>query len=361
MKIRVKGPVEVEFEFDDKKLDALIEKFVSCIKRCDMGYVPEQTSPNATPEEDNLDGYSDVDLFAPLDDDCVDVESDTASNEGNADVEPDTAQTGQQGKTGGKQCAGKRQAKSPKPGRTEQEVEDFKNMLGEIAKNAENFEQFVEKVAQQLELGKQAEFFKQVVYMATKVEVISWPAIEKELGDTSSKQAMLSPKLKKKKAPNTLYLLNMLIQYKDYSFGDKQPEAGPAAPTEKDTKEVTLSDEEATTKHVLMKCLAGADLGEIDTKWSLDEKLKFLLGNMGLQEKSEKEQNEILGIAIEAVKSELRNDDDVDRVIRKAKPEIPADRVILPRMRLAQFIKDYSGKNVKVLTFLQDLKGVLTM
>ena len=255
--------------------------------------------------------------------------------------------------------------------------------LEEIAKNAESFEHFAKLVAEYLEINKRQDFFKELVFVATEVENVSWREVDKALKDKNvvhsqwdkiSISQQVTEKLRDYSA-TLLPLLYTLRQYKNYSFGcaiesvtetvdELVTETVDNSVTEKVTETITESEDTTSKNRVKMECMPEIPvfeevLGSVDKTQPIEERVKYVLSAMGWNESNKKMQKEIFEVTNVAVRVKEMSLDDIF-----LRAEIPEESSLEVRMELSQFINDFVGKydsdkKVRLLDFLEQLQKVV--
>lgn len=250
--------------------------------------------------------------------------------------------------------------------------------LEEIAKKATSFEHFVKLVAEWLEMDMRQEFFENLVIVGTEIEKISWKELEQTLKDkgifySQWDKIWITQQVSKKLkvySITILPLLNVMVQYKDYSFSFEQSNEDPTEQATEEkisaiTEEFTGKVEETTIKkRVKMECMPAIPhfeeaLGSIDKTQPIEDRVKHVLIAMGLEKKNAQEQQEIFEIANTAVRLEKMA---FDIIFLKA--NIPMETSINARMTFSKFINDFvitynSDKEVKLLVFLKQLQDIV--
>lgn len=251
--------------------------------------------------------------------------------------------------------------------------------LEEIAKKSDSFEHFAELVAKWLEMGKRQEFFKNLIIVSAEIDKITWKELEMALKDKNvcctqwdkiciGKQ--ISEKLKEYSV-TILSFLNVTKQYKEYSFKEVEEYSTEENSNEQEKKTTNIEEEsdkiaeEVIPKpRVKMECMPEIKefeetLASVDKTQPVEERVRYVLGAMGLNNMSVKEQKQIVEIASTAVKKERMAFD-----IIFVEANIPIDQTIAVRMTFSKFVNDFvqkyeSGKQVKLLTFLSELQKII--
>lgn len=251
--------------------------------------------------------------------------------------------------------------------------------LEEIAKKSDSFEHFAELVAKWLEMGKRQEFFKNLIIVSAEIDKITWKELEMALKDKNvcctqwdkiciGKQ--ISEKLKEYSV-TILSFLNVTKQYKEYSFKEVEEYSTEENSNEQEKKTTNIEEEsdkiaeEVIPKpRVKMECMPEIKefeetLASVDKTQPIEERVRYVLGAMGLNNMSVKEQKQIVEIASTAVKKGRMAFD-----IIFVEANIPIDQTIAVRMTFSKFVNDFvqkyeSGKQVKLLTFLSELQKII--
>ena len=253
--------------------------------------------------------------------------------------------------------------------------------LEEIAKESNSFEHFAELVAKWLEMDKRKEFFKSLIIVSAEVDKITWKEIEKALKnknvlytewDKIWSGQQVSEKLKEYSA-TMLSFLNVTKKYKEYSFKEVEEYSTEENSSKQDVEKTTTNFEEKTDKfnetvfpkpRVKMECMPEIKefeetLASVDKTQPVEERVRYVLGAMGLNNLSVKEQKQIVEIASTAVKKGRMAFD-----IIFVEANIPIKQTMTVRMTFSKFVNDFvqkyeSGKKVKLLTFLSELQKII--
>ncbi len=244
--------------------------------------------------------------------------------------------------------------------------------LEEIAKKSNSFEHFAELVAKWLEMDKRKEFFKSLIIVSAEVDKITWKELEKALKnknvlytkwDKIWSGQQVSEKLKEYSA-TMLSFLNVTKKYKEYSFKEVEEYSTEENSSKQDVEKTTTNFEEKTDKfnetvfpkpRVKMECMPEIKefeetLASVDKTQPVEERVRYVLGAMGLNNMSVKEQKQIVEIASTAVKKGRMAFD-----IIFVEANIPIEQTMTVRMTFSKFVNDFvqkyeSGKKVKLLT-----------
>ena len=253
--------------------------------------------------------------------------------------------------------------------------------LEEIAKKSNSFEHFAELVAKWLEMDKRKEFFKSLIIVSAEVDKIKWKELEKALKnknvfytkwDKIWSGQQVSEKLKEYSA-TMLSFLNVTKKYKEYSFKEVEEYSTEENSSKQDVEKTTTNFEEKTDKfnetvfpkpRVKMECMPEIKefeetLASVDKTQPVEERVRYVLGAMGLNNMSVKEQKQIVEIASTAVKKGRMAFD-----IIFVEANIPIEQTMTVRMTFSKFVNDFvqkyeSGKKVKLLTFLSELQKII--
>ena len=253
--------------------------------------------------------------------------------------------------------------------------------LEEIAKKSNSFEHFAELVAKWLEMDKRKEFFKSLIIISAEVDKITWKELEKALKnknvfytqwDKTWSGQQVSEKLKEYSA-TMLSFLNVTKKYKEYSFKEVEEYSTEENSSKQDVENTTTNFEEKTDKfnetvfpkpRVKMECMPEIKefeetLASVDKTQPVEERVRYVLGAMGLNNMSVKEQKQIVEIASTAVKKGRMAFD-----IIFVEANIPIEQTMTVRMTFSKFVNDFvqkyeSGKKVKLLTFLSELQKII--
>ena len=253
--------------------------------------------------------------------------------------------------------------------------------LEEIAKKSNSFGHFAELVAKWLEMGKRKDFFKNLIIVSAEVDKIKCKELEKALKnknvfytkwDKIWSGQQVSEKLKEYSA-TMLSFLNVTKKYKEYSFKEVEEYSTEENSSKQDVEKTTTNFEEKTDKfnetvfpkpRVKMECMPEIKefeetLASVDKTQPVEERVRYVLGAMGLNNMSVKEQKQIVEIASTAVKKGRMAFD-----IIFVEANIPIEQTMTVRMTFSKFVNDFvqkyeSGKKVKLLTFLSELQKII--
>ena len=253
--------------------------------------------------------------------------------------------------------------------------------LEEIAKKATSFEHFAKLVAEWLEMDKRQELFTNLVIVSAEVDKITWKELEKALKaknvfytkwDKVWAGQQVSEKLKEYSA-TMLSFLNATRQYKEYSFNQVDEHSTEENSNEQATEKTMMNVEEKAGEfdesvipkpRVKMECMPEIKdfeetLASVDKTQPVEERVRYVLGAMGLNKVSAKEQKQIVEIASTAVRKGRMAFD-----IIFVEANIPIEQTMAVRMTFSKFVNDFvqkyeSGKKVKLLTFLSELQKII--
>ena len=253
--------------------------------------------------------------------------------------------------------------------------------LEEIAKKATSFEHFAKLVAEWLEMDKRQELFTNLVIVSAEVDKITWKELEKALKaknvlytqwDKIWAGQQVSEKMKEYSA-TMLSFLNATRQYKEYSFNQVDEHSTDENSNEQATEKTMMNVEEKAGEfdesvipkpRVKMECMPEIKdfeetLASVDKTQPVEERVRYVLGAMGLNNMSVKEQKQIVEIASTAVKKGRMAFD-----IIFVEANIPIEQTMTVRMTFSKFVNDFvqkyeSGKKVKLLTFLSELQKII--
>lgn len=232
--------------------------------------------------------------------------------------------------------------------------------LEEIAKKATSFKHFVKLVAEWLDMGKKQRHFEVLTIAAAGVNDFSWKELNrvwKENGifyssyDTTLLKRKLRERLGKSTPVTTLTFLDAIRMYKEYSF-------------EQETK--NPADEASVEMKVKMECMPEISdfeevLRSVDKTQPIEERIKYVLGAMGLEQLTAKEQEYILKIANMAVRR-----DKVYFELILTEAAVHESETSIARMRFSKFINDFAQKHgsenqIRVQDFLSDLQKIIML
>ena len=252
--------------------------------------------------------------------------------------------------------------------------------MEEIAKKATSFEHFAELVAEWLEMDKRKKLFTNLVIVSAEVDKITWKELDKALKcknvfytqwDKVCFGQQVSEKLKKYPA-TLLAFLKATRLYKEYSFkkadehflreNSNVQEVKKKVPNVEEKSEGPISSDVSK----LMECMPEIKdfeetLASVDKTQPVEERVRYVLRAMGLDNLNEKEQNQIVEIASTAVKKEKITFD-----IIFVEANLPVEQTMEVRMKFSKFVNDFvqkyeSGKKVKLLTFLSELQKIVML
>lgn len=216
--------------------------------------------------------------------------------------------------------------------------------LAEIAKKAKSFENFAELVTEWLKITDKKEYFINLIIESAKLDTIRWKDFDevfknknlhytrwdricmiKEIWNTLNDDSI-----------NALSLLEEIRRFKDYPFNHAKMACMP------ENKEFEKT------------------LATIDKTKPVEERVLYVLNAMGLNNIAENDQKMILEIANKAVKKETQELEDIFNEC-----DIPQEQVMTARVTFAKFVNDFvekhnGDKKVKLLTFLSELKKIVT-
>ena len=270
--------------------------------------------------------------------------------------------------------------KKKEPTKTESKIINIPE-LKEIAKKATSFDNFAELIAKWLEMDKKQEFFKNLIIVSADVDTITWKELEKALKsknisytqwDKVWSSQQVSEKIKENSV-TILPLLNAIVEYKGYSFKQKEEQSEKENSTEQATEEATENAEKNSEKanetvfsrpRVKMECMPEIKdfeetLASIDKTQPVEERVRYVLEAMGLSELPAKEQKQIIEIANTAVRKGRMAFD-----IIFVETKIPIEQTMTARMTFSKFVNDFvqkyeSDRKVKLLTFLSELQKII--
>ena len=270
--------------------------------------------------------------------------------------------------------------KKKEPTKTESQIINIPE-LEEIAKKATSFDDFAELIAKWLEMDKRQEFFKNLIIVSADVDKITWKELEKALKNNNIAYTQwdkiwsgqqVSEKLKEKSV-TMLPLLNAIVEYKSYSFKQKEEQSEKENSTEQATEEATENAEKNSKEanetvfsrpRVKMECMPEIKdfeetLASVDKTQPVEERVRYVLEAMGLGELPAKEQKQIIEIASTAVKKGRMAFD-----IIFVETKIPIEQTMTARMTFSKFLNDFaqkyeSDRKVKLLTFLSELQKII--
>ena len=253
--------------------------------------------------------------------------------------------------------------------------------LEEIAKKSTSFEHFAKSVAEWLEMKKQQELFTNFIIVSSTVDTITWKEIEKALHMKNIfykpyDKITCSQKISKKLKDYSITILSFLkitSQYKEYSFNQVDEHSTEENSNEQATEKTMKNVEEKAVEfdesvipkpRVKMECMPEIKdfeetLASVDKTQPVEERVRYVLGAMGLNNMPAKEQKQIVEIASTAVKKERISFD-----IIFVEANIPIEQTMSARMTFSKFVNDFvqkyeSGKKVKLLTFLSELQKII--
>lgn len=220
-----------------------------------------------------------------------------------------------------------------------------------------------------------------MIIVSAEVDKITWKELEKALKnknvfytqwDKTWSGQQVSEKLKEYSA-TMLSFLNVTKKYKEHSFKEVEEYSTEENSSKQDVENTTTNFEEKTDKfnetvfpkpRVKMECMPEIKefeetLASVDKTQPVEERVRYVLGAMGLNNMSVKEQKQIVEIASTAVKKGRMAFD-----IIFVEANIPIEQTMTVRMTFSKFVNDFvqkyeSGKKVKLLTFLSELQKII--
>ena len=298
----------------------------------------------------------------------------TENSEQSEQESKEFASSEQTGKT--KKKSGRPTIKKKESIKTESKIINIPE-LKEIAKKATSFDNFAELIAKWLEMDKRQEFFKNLIIVSAEVDKIAWRELEKALKSknisyTQWDKVWSSNQVSEKMKENSVTivpLLNAIVEYKGYSFKQKEEQSERENSTEQETEVATENTEESiesisSKPRIKMECMPEIKdfeetLASVDKTQPVEERVRYVLEAMGLRKLSTKEQKQIIEIASTAVRKERMA---FDIIFVEAK--IPIEQTMTARMTFSKFVNDFvqkyeSDRKVKVLTFLSELQKII--
>lgn len=234
--------------------------------------------------------------------------------------------------------------------------------LDEFAQKVTTFEAFVNAVATWLEMDKRHDFFVNLAIMASEVEKITWKSLVEGLEkkgipcsqwDKIWTTRQVSEKLKNENV-TILALLKAMTKYNPFYLTSKYL-------NKECVKQETAVEEKNSNKETKMESDSEISalqniFNSVDKTQTVEERVSYVLNEMGLEMKSESERLQIFELVNTAVKVERMN---FDIIFLKA--NIPMEESMNARMNLSTFVNDFvkkydSSKKVKVLDFLKQLQ-----
>lgn len=251
--------------------------------------------------------------------------------------------------------------------------------LDEIAKKSNSFEHFTELVAEWLEMSSKKEYFKNLVIAASEVDNITWKNLGKILenkniiytdGDRINTSQCVSKKLKKYSI-TCLPFLKATKKYKDYSFKKVEERPPEENTSEQEIKNTITSIEDNKPDQIVflkprvkMECMPESKefeekLANVDKTQQVEERVRYVLGAMGLSNMVVEEQKQIVEFATTAIKKGKINLDDIF-----IKTNTAGEQTITVRMMFSKLVNDFvqkyeSNKKVKLSTFLSELQKII--
>ena len=216
-----------------------------------------------------------------------------------------------------------------------------------------------------------------MIIVSAEVDKIAWRELEKALKSknisyTQWDKVWSSNQVSEKMKENSVTivpLLNAIVEYKGYSFKQKEEQSERENSTEQETEVATENTEESiesisSKPRIKMECMPEIKdfeetLASVDKTQPVEERVRYVLEAMGLRKLSTKEQKQIIEIASTAVRKERMA---FDIIFVEAK--IPIEQTMTARMTFSKFVNDFvqkyeSDRKVKVLTFLSELQKII--
>lgn len=288
--------------------------------------------------------------------------------------QPDLAEaevaTPEQSEVAEKQGFTEEHAKSKAPVRARKvSKEEEIPKLAEIAKKSSSYEQFVTSVIAWIgfEFIKWEEFFGKVIEAASQTEKITWESIKETL---ESKGIAVNEYVKiqiskhiTEKFENDVKMMKLIraiVTYKSFDFqgtsAQEETEKVEAIQTE-----IPMEPEATTSKRVKMKCMPEIPpfeeaLGNVDKTQPIEERVRFVLTEMGLEKLDPSSQQNVFEFAKNAVMTE-----NVEDTIFSHSEDFET----IVRLTFSTFLNDFvsqydSTKNVKVFDFLKELQRIVS-
>ena len=255
------------------------------------------------------------------------------------------------------------------------EFEDF-------AKKATSFSEFVDIVVEWLKMERteSKKFVRELIFAGTVVENVSWKDLKnalKERGvvyaewDKIQASKHVSERLKEYSV-TILPLVNILVQYKDYSFNAEETKELVEEVKEETIEEFTEEVKEINTDiqfkapktPIKMEGMPEIPefeevLGSVDMTNPIEKRVEYVLDAMGLKALDVREQNQILELASTAMKKGKMSFD-----IIFVDSNIPLEQTMNVRMMFSSFVNDFIQKHdktrrMKLLDFLSELQKIV--
>lgn len=271
--------------------------------------------------------------------------------------------------------------KVEKPKKVEKELTQIPE-IEEFSKKATSFSDFVDLVVDWLKMERpeSKKFFKELIFAGTMVENISWKDLKNALKerkvvyaewDKIQASKHVSERLKEYSV-TILPLVNILVQYKDYSFNTEETKELVEEVKEETIEEFTKEVKEinagiqfkAPKTRIRMEGMPEIPefeevLGSVDMSNPIEKRVEYVLDAMGLKALDVREQNQILELASTAVKKGKMSFD-----IIFVDSNIPLEQTMNARMSFSSFVNNYiqkydKARRIRLLDFLLELQKVV--
>lgn len=250
--------------------------------------------------------------------------------------------------------------------------------LEEIAKKATSFEDFVKLVAQWLEMDKKQEFFENLIMASTEVDQVSWKELEEVLQikgiiyteyDKVFSSKKVSEKLWKRSV-TIIPFLRTIRQYNKYPFRKTEEHFYGGNSFEQATIETTGTNlekpNETPKPRVRMECMPEIRsfeeaLASVDKTQPIEERVRYVLIQIGLNNTSITQQERIIKIASIAIRKEKIDIKAVLNKIGVSMEDATESRMIFSTLLNNFVIKYGADKKVTLSTFLSQLQRVIIL
>ena len=247
--------------------------------------------------------------------------------------------------------------------------------LDAIANDAESFEDFSARIVTRLNLGKNAEFFTNLINVCCKIDQISWKNIEQGFSEAGFAISSWNKIASGQKVAETfrdsenqitiLKFLKIVVKYKSFNFISKKSEDcfKPLEEIPQDESLSCVASEVTIARPTKLNCMPDVPelqelFEEMDYSQPIEYRVNYVLIEMGIKQRPDNTRELIREIVCAAMKCDEM---DMTKICVKAGVTFPMSFVLLTCSEFVNdFIKKYDPtRQVKFVTFLADLKEVL--
>lgn len=242
----------------------------------------------------------------------------------------------------------------------EEEIEEIPEIT-EIAKKSSSYEDFISSIAKWIEPNKKENqiFIIKLIKAATQAEEINWKNIDKIFNNegyvyrpgvrTNVSNAVTKKFNEIRRNVTILNSLRLFVKYQNFEFG-------------KD-----IVNEDICSKRVKMKCMPEIPmfevaLGSIDKTQAIENRVKYVLNVMKLEEQNSEKQNIIRVISNVAVMSK---EIDINAIYEKSGIKHRAKEYV--HLTISKFVNDFaklhvnSAEKIAAVDFLKNLQEIVLL